>query len=74
MRAYAGADLLAAARCAPSAASRPSGSRNRTEPARGLLGQGREVLGLAAEQRVPDRQREAVLEPDVGADGVERAG
>ena len=54
------------ARCA----SRPSGSRKRTEPAEAFWASVGEVLGLAAEQRVPDRQREAVLEADVGADGV----
>ena len=38
-----------------------------------LLGQGEQVVGLAAEQGVPDREADAVLEADVGAHGVGEA-
>ena len=55
-------------------ASLPSGSRNRTEPADAFWASVVEVVGLAAEQGVPDRQGHAVLEADVGADGCRRAG
>ena len=37
---------------------------------RGLLGQGLQVLCLAAQEGVPHREREAVLQTDVGAYGV----
>ncbi len=38
----------------------------------GLLGQGKQVVGVAAPERVPDGQGDAVLEADVGADHVEQ--
>ncbi len=53
-------------------ASRPSGSRNRTEPDGRLVCQLGEVAGLAADQRVPHRQGHAVLETHVALNGVEQ--
>ena len=52
----------------------PSGSRNVTEPGGGLLGELAQVGALGTAQGVPDGQRDAVLEPDVGADARRPAG
>ena len=67
--AYAGRDLLAAR------GARPAGVATLGDPepdraGRGLLGERPEVLGVAAQQRVPDGQGEPVLEADVGAHRV----
>ena len=68
----AGADLLAAggARALGVAAL---GEPERDRAGARLLGQRGQVVGLAAHQRVPDRQRDAVLEAHVGADDVDQS-
>ena len=65
-RATAVRDALRAA-----VASRPSGRREGDRSARALLGQGQQVGGLTAAQRVPDRGGDTVLEAHTVADGVD---
>ena len=48
-------------------ASLPSGTRKVTEPAAAFCARVEQVVALAAQQRVPHRQADAVLEADVGA-------
>ena len=67
--AYAGSDLLAGGGTrSPCVAA--LGQPEPHRPGGGLLGQRLEVLGLATEQCVPDREGQAVLETDIGPDGV----
>ena len=65
------ADLTASRHAVARAASRPSGIRNATPPVAAFCASSVRSAWPPGQQGVPDRQRDAVLEPDVGADRVD---